>query len=106
MMMISLSEKVRPLVLVFQTHFFSALATVKLDQGGSSTTTVAWMITLAELVEFCNHVLEILGVVVSENYSELLLHLFQENQSTEERRQEMILAFTQKLLGQAGFLIF
>lgn len=104
--MISLSEKEGSLVLVLQAHFFGALATVKLDQGGSRTTTVAWVITLAELVELCNHILEILGIIVSENHSEFLLHLFQENQGTEERWQEMIFALSQKLLGQAGFLIF
>lgn len=83
-MMIPLSEIESPLVLVPQAHFFSALATVKLDQGCSSTTTVAWMITLAELVELCYHILEILRIVVSENYRELLFHLFQEYQSTEK----------------------
>jgi hypothetical protein len=54
-------------MLVFEAHLSGALASVKLDLSGATTATVARMLSLAELVEFGNHMLQILSIVVAEH---------------------------------------
>lgn len=66
--MISLSEVESSLVLILETHLFGALAAVKFDERGAAAATVAWMVSLAELVELSNHILQVLRVVVSEDH--------------------------------------
>lgn len=66
--MISLSEVETPLVLILESHLFGALAAIKFDERGSAAATVAWMVSLAELVKLSNHVLQVLRVVVSEDH--------------------------------------
>ena len=53
-------------MLIFEPHLSSTLASVKLDQCSAATATVARMFTFAELIEFGNHILEILRIVVTE----------------------------------------
>ena len=66
--MISLSEIETPLMLILETHLFGALAPVEFDERGAAAATVAWMVSLAELVELSNHILQVLRIVVSEDH--------------------------------------
>ena len=78
-LMISFSEKQSPLMLVLETHFFRSFTAIKLHKRGASTSAITGMITFAKLVEFCDNILQILCVVVSENYWKFLFHLFKED---------------------------
>jgi hypothetical protein len=64
--LVALSEKVRSLMVIFKPHLSSTLASIKLDLCSAATATVARMFTFAELIEFGNHILEILRIVVAE----------------------------------------
>jgi len=66
--MISLSEIESSLVLILETHLFGALAAIEFDKRGAAAATVAWMVSLAELVELSNHILQVLRIVVSEDH--------------------------------------
>lgn len=66
--MISLSEVESSLMLVLETHLFGALAAIKFYKRGAAAATVAWMVSLAELVELGNHILQILPIIVSEDH--------------------------------------
>ena len=61
---------------------------------------IAWMIAFAELVELSNNVVQVLSIVVTEHNSELSLHFLEIDQGPEERRQDVILAFTEEPLNQ------
>jgi hypothetical protein len=65
--LVSLSEEMSSLMLVFEPHLSGALASIKLDLSSATAATVARMLTLAELVEFGNHMLQILSIVVAEH---------------------------------------
>jgi hypothetical protein len=72
---LAISETKGSLVLVFETHLLSALASIELYQSSTTSATVAWMLSFTELIELSNHILQILCIVVSKHHSELLLHL-------------------------------
>jgi hypothetical protein len=55
------------LVLVLEAHLSGALASVKLDLCGATAATVARVLSLAELVEFGDHMLQILSIIVAEH---------------------------------------
>ena len=61
---------------------------------------IAWMLTFTELVELGDNIVQVLSVVVTEHDSELSLHFLEIDKSSEERRQDVILAFTEELLYQ------
>jgi hypothetical protein len=74
---VTLSEKVRSLMLIFEPHLSSTLASVKLDLCGAATATVARMFTFAELIEFSYHIVKVLSVEVSEDNGKFSLHFLQ-----------------------------
>ena len=66
--MISLSEVKSSLLFILETHLFGTLAAVEFDERGATAATVAWMVSLAELVELSDHILQVLRVVVSKDH--------------------------------------
>ena len=66
---------------------------------------IAWMLTFTELVELSDNIVQVLSVVVTEHDSELSLHFLEIDKSSEERRQDVILAFTEQLLYQWCLLL-
>jgi len=52
---------------ILESHFTSALASIELDKSSATAARVARVLSLAELVELSDHMLEILRVVVAEH---------------------------------------
>lgn len=82
--MLAISEIESTLMFVLETHLLGTLATVKLYERSTSTSTIARVISLTKLVEFSNDMLQILSIIVSEDDCKLFLHLLEEDQSSEE----------------------
>ena len=58
-------------------HFLSSLAAIKLYEGSPVLPIEARMLSFTELIEFSNHIPEVLTVVVSKHHGKLSLHLLE-----------------------------
>lgn len=92
------SKEECPLCLILYPHLLSAFASIKLYMHSPVLSRIAWMLTFTELVELSDNIVQVLSVVVTEHDSELSLHFLEIDKSSEERRQNVILAFTEELL--------
>jgi hypothetical protein len=92
--LVTLSEEVSSLMLILKAHFSGSLAPIKLDLSSAATTTEAWMLTLAELIEFSDNMLQVLCIVVAEHDRELLFHFLEVNKGLKEGGDQVVLAFT------------
>ena len=97
--------------LISNSQIFSSFRAIKFDQWGAVSSTEAWMLSAAELVELPGDSLEIVAEG-SKNDRELSLLLFQENECSEEGWDQVILALAKHrhqkflLFGQTSLLFF
>jgi|LauGreDrversion4_2_1035121.scaffolds.fasta_scaffold278309_3 hypothetical protein len=64
-------------MLVSDSHLFGAFASIELYQNCPILSTVAWVISFAELIEFSYHIVKVLSVEVSEDNGKFSLHFLQ-----------------------------
>ena len=81
---------------VLHSHVFGALGAIKFDHRSAVPSTEARMVTVAESVELPLDLVEVV-TKSSENNGELSLLLLEVDQGSEERRADVVLAFTKEL---------
>lgn len=64
-------------MLVSDPHLLGAFTSIELYQNCPILSTVAWVISFAELIEFGYNIVKVLSVEVSEDNREFSLHFLQ-----------------------------